>query len=201
MLADVCVCCGLALEVVSCALASHCHSDQHSLVLHSPRTGHAQGTVPSFEIALLETPGTNKRSSTSAGSMLQATGHLTLYLPGACTSVQLERRRKRHRGKGKWVQMKPVLSFHSLQGQPYPPYPSIFFLVAGRLTFNTDLSSLSWNYFLCECLILAVSKLQLLVSNTSGKKMNQIRSIKFYLLDSLVPLPLGGKKRSKDVFV
>ena len=33
----------------------------------------------------------------------------------------------------------------------------IFFLAAGRFTFNTDLSSLSWDYFLCEFLILAVS--------------------------------------------
>lgn len=58
-------------------------------------------------------------------------------------------------------------------------FPLIFFLVSGGLTFNSDLSNLSWNYFQCEFLILAVSKPQLLVSDISGKKMNQIRSIKF----------------------
>lgn len=31
--------------------------------------------------------------------------------------------------------------------------------------------------------------------------MNQIRSIKFYLLDSLVPLPLSGRNQSKDTLV
>ena len=83
----------------------------------------------------------------------------------------------------------------------YSPPPLIFFLVAGRLTFNTDLSNLFWHYFLCEFLVLAVSELQWLVSNTSGRKINQIRRIKFSLLDSLVPLPLSGRNQSKDVLV
>lgn len=75
----------------------------------------------------------------------------------------------------------------------------IFFLAAGRFTFNADLSSLSWDYFLCEFLILAVS--YSCRFNISGKKMNQIRRIKFYLLDSLVPWPLSGRNQSKDVLV
>lgn len=42
--ADRCVCVlGWCLETVSCALASYCHSNQHSLVPHSPHRGHAKG--------------------------------------------------------------------------------------------------------------------------------------------------------------
>ena len=83
-----CVCARVLLETVFCALASHCHSDQRSLVPHSPRTGHAQGMVLSFEIPLLETPETNRRNSTSTGSMHLAPIHLTLSLPGVCTNTQ-----------------------------------------------------------------------------------------------------------------
>lgn len=85
---QMCLCSGWCLETVSCALASHRHSNRHSLVLHSPHRGHAKGTMLPFEIALLETPETNKRNSTSAGSMHLVTVHFTLYLPGECTSVE-----------------------------------------------------------------------------------------------------------------
>jgi hypothetical protein len=44
--------------------------------------------VLSFEIPLLETPETNRRNSTSTGSMHLAPIHLTLSLPGVCTNTQ-----------------------------------------------------------------------------------------------------------------
>lgn len=199
MLADVYVLWLGLKNVVSCALASRCRSNQLSLVLHSPLTGRAQGTVLSFEIALLETPETNKRNPTSAGSMHPPIVHLALYLPGVCTNVQsfTVGEEKEEAWRERKISENETCAFilFFLRAVLFPPL--IFFLAAGRWTFNADLSHLSWNCFL----ILAGNKLQLLVSNISWKKMNQIRSIKFYLLDSLVPLPLNGRNQSKDVLV
>lgn len=81
-----CVCVlGLCLGTVS-VLVHPISTATSTPVLCTAHTGHAKGTVLSFETALLGTPETNKRNSTSSGSMFLATVHFTLYLPGECTA-------------------------------------------------------------------------------------------------------------------
>lgn len=80
----------LVLVCVCPALASHSHSNWHSLGIPTGHTGHAKGTLLSSEIiALLSSPEVNRRNSTSTGSTHLATVHVTLYLPGEDTDIQL----------------------------------------------------------------------------------------------------------------
>lgn len=80
----------LVLVRVCPALASHSHSNWHSLGIPTGHTGHAKGTLLSSEIiALLSSPEVNRRNSTSTGSTHLATVHVTLYLPGEDTDIQL----------------------------------------------------------------------------------------------------------------
>lgn len=135
-----CLCPGLVLRLSflrSCVLLPQ----QPALfVPHSPHRGRAKGTMPPFEIALLETPETNKRNSTSAGSMPLAAVHFTLYLPGECTRGQsLTVGQEGNEACREWKMSKEetrAFFLCSLRVVSFPLF--IFFLVAGRLTFNTD---------------------------------------------------------------
>lgn len=93
----------LVLVCVCPALASHSHSNWHSLGIPTGHTGHAKGTLLSSEItALLSSPEVNRRNSTSTGSTRLATVHVTLYLPGEDTDIQLLAiQRRRESGKGR----------------------------------------------------------------------------------------------------
>lgn len=93
----------LVLVCVCPALASHSHSNWHSLGIPTGHTGHAKGTLLSSEIiALLSSPEVNRRNSTSTGSTRLATVHVTLYLPGEDTDIQLLAiQRGRESGKGR----------------------------------------------------------------------------------------------------
>lgn len=181
-----CVCLGWCW--VPPALASHPHGNEHSLGLPALHSGHTKGTLLSSEItALLDSPEINKRNSASTGSTHLATVHYTLYLPGENTDVQ---------PFPVWREKTHGTRMES-QGQKNRNLPFRFAFALWALSAFHQILSHGFrqvilprlkNFYLYRLLLLA-NKWQLLVSNISGKKTNQIRSITFNLWIPLCPCP------------
>lgn len=163
----ICLCAGRcvcvlswSLETVSCAHASHHHGNQHSgasLTTHRTCKGDSALVWNNSIVGV-----TRDKQEELHFRRKHASGHSSFHSVPSRGMHQhsvihsLERRRKRHGERvenNEWKWNWAFILFFSLRAVYFP---LIFFLVAGRLTFNTDLSNLSWNYFLCEFLVLAV---------------------------------------------